>query len=158
MCRVTGQWYLLTGADRIGRSTITWRTSTGGCQATRTRATLPRKGLLEHLFYTNLNDGKIVPWMGESFEYNDTLDEIDVKVREGVKWSDGVPFTAHDFKFTIDMVIANAPDMNRSTLYQDKIESVTVHDDYNFTMKLTRPDPRGFSKSSSVSDTRTTFR
>ena len=33
------------------------------------------KGLIEHLFYTNLNDGKIIPWMGESFEYNDTLDE-----------------------------------------------------------------------------------
>ena len=104
------------------------------------------KGLLEHLFYTNLNDGKIVPWLGESFEYNDTLDEIHVKVREGAKWSDGVAFTAHDVKFTVDMVIANEPNMNRSNLWKDKIDSVTVHDDYSFTMKLTRPDPRFFQE------------
>lgn len=104
------------------------------------------KGLVEYLFYTNLNDGKIIPWLGESFEYNDTLDEIDVKVREGAKWSDGVAFTAHDVKFTVDMVIASAPELSRSALWADKIESVTVHDDYNFTMKLTRPDPRFFQE------------
>ena len=41
----------------------------------------------------------IIPWMGESFEYNDTLDEIDVKVREGVQSGLTVsPFTAHDFQ------------------------------------------------------------
>ena len=102
------------------------------------------KGLVEYLFYTNLNDGKIIPWLGESLEYNDTLDEIDVKVREGAKWSDGVPSTAHDFKFTVDMVIAAALELSRSTLWADKIESVTVHDDYNLTVKLTRPDPRFF--------------
>ena len=43
------------------------------------------KGLLEFMFYTNLNTGEIIPWQGESFEYNDTLDAIDVKIREDRK-------------------------------------------------------------------------
>lgn len=102
------------------------------------------KGLIEFLFYTNLNEGNIIPWLGESFEYNDSLDAIDVKIREGAKWSDGVDFTAHDVKFTIDMVRNNAPDMNRSTHWNDMISEVVVHDDYNMTIHLSRPDPRFF--------------
>ncbi len=102
------------------------------------------KGLFEFLFYTNLNEGNIIPWLGESFEYNDSLDSIDVKIREGAEWSDGVPFTSHDVKFTIDMVKDNAPDLNRSTHWNDMISDVMVHDDYNLTINLTRPDPRFF--------------
>ena len=101
------------------------------------------KGLIEFLFYTNLNEGNIIPWLGESFEYNDSLDAVDVKIREGASWSDGVPFTAHDVKFTIDMVIAH-PELNRSSLWGDQIDNVEVHDDYNLTINLTRPDPRFF--------------
>ncbi len=101
------------------------------------------KGLIEFLFYTNLNTGEIIPWLGESFEYNDSLDSIDVKIREGAKWSDGVPFTAHDVKFTIDMVIANE-ELSRNSLWADQISEVTVTDDYNLTIDLTRPDPRFF--------------
>ena len=102
------------------------------------------KGLIEFLFYTNLNEGNIIPWLGESFEYNDSLDAIDVKIREGAKWSDGVAFTAHDVKFTIDMVVGNAPDLNRSSLWADMIKEAVVHDDYNMTIHLNRPDPRFF--------------
>ena len=102
------------------------------------------KGLIEFLFYTNLNEGNIIPWLGESFEYNDSLDAIDVKIREGAKWSDGVDFTAHDVKFTIDMVRTNAPDLNRSTHWNDMISEVVVHDDHNLTIHLSRPDPRFF--------------
>ena len=102
------------------------------------------KGLIEYLFYTNLNEGNIVPWLGESYKYNDSLDAVDVKIREGASWSDGVPFTAHDVKFTIDMVRDNAPDLNRSNHWNDMISSVEVHDDYNLTINLSRPDPRFF--------------
>ncbi len=102
------------------------------------------KGLFEFLFYTNLNEGNIIPWLGESFEYNDSLDSVEVKVREGAEWSDGVPFTAHDVKFTIDMVKDNAPDLNRSSHWNDMISDVVVNDDYNLTINLTRPDPRFF--------------
>lgn len=101
------------------------------------------KGLVEYLFYTNLNTGEIIPWLGESFEYNDSLDSIDVRIREGTEWSDGVPFTAHDVKFTIDMVRANEG-LSRNSLWADQISSVVVADDYNLTINLSRPDPRFF--------------
>ena len=102
------------------------------------------KGLSEYMFYTNLNTGELVPWQGESFEYNDAMDSIDVVLRSGVKWSDGEPFTANDVKFTIDMVVSNSADLSRGTAWADMIESVVVTDDLHFTIKLTRPDPRFF--------------
>ena len=102
------------------------------------------KGLIEYLFYANLNTGEITPWLGESFIYHDSLDAIDVKVREGAKWSDGIPFTAHDIKFTIDMVIENAPHLKRSQMWASMISSVDVHDDHTLTINLTTPDPRFF--------------
>lgn len=102
------------------------------------------KGQTEYMFYTNLNTGELIPWQGESFEYNATFDSIDVVLRDGVKWSDGVAFTANDVKFTIDMVIANSPDLNRSSLWLDMIKNVVVDDDLHFTINLNRPDPRFF--------------
>jgi len=102
------------------------------------------KGQTEYMFYTNLNNGELIPWQGESFEYNDTFDSIDVVLRDGVKWSDGVAFTANDVKFTIDMVIANSPDLNRSSAWLDMIKDVVVDDDLHFTINLNRPDPRFF--------------
>lgn len=102
------------------------------------------KGQTEYMFYMNLNNGELIPWQGESFEYNDTFDSIDVVLRDGVKWSDGVAFTANDVKFTIDMVIANSPDLNRSSDWLDMIKDVVVDDDLHFTINLNRPDPRFF--------------
>ncbi len=49
------------------------------------------KGIYEALFYTNLNTGELIPWQGESYEYNDDFTEITLKLRDGVTWCDGVP-------------------------------------------------------------------
>ena len=61
----------------------------------------------ESLFYLNLETGKLEPWLAESGEYSDDDASVTVKLREGVKWADGVDFTADDVVFTIDMLKAN---------------------------------------------------
>ena len=71
------------------------------------------KTLYEALFYTNLNTGELVPWQAETFEYNDDFTSITVKLRDGVKWSDGTPFTCADVKFTLEMLRDNAPDLTQ---------------------------------------------
>ena len=65
--------------------------------------------IMEPLFLNNLLSGKIEGWTGESFTANDKLDEWTLKLRKGVTWSDGKPFTADDVVFTIQMLINNAP-------------------------------------------------
>lgn len=44
---------------------------------------------LESLFYYNYETGEMVPWQAENFEFNAAFDEVTIKLRSGVTWSDG---------------------------------------------------------------------
>ena len=53
--------------------------------------------------------------------------DVTWKIRPGIKWHDGVPFTSADIKFTVDAI--NSPDYNpESTDGFDRIESVATPD------------------------------
>ena len=49
-----------------------------------------------------LNVTEIIPWMGESWQYSADYTTLEIKIRKGVEWSDGQPFTAKDCVFTIN--------------------------------------------------------
>ncbi|AKB50420.1 Oligopeptide ABC transporter, periplasmic oligopeptide-binding protein OppA [Methanosarcina barkeri str. Wiesmoor] len=51
----------------------------------------------------------IIPWLAESWDANSNGTEYTVYLRDGVNWSDGVPFTANDVKFTFDYEQKNVP-------------------------------------------------
>ncbi|HST80194.1 MAG TPA: ABC transporter substrate-binding protein [Kineosporiaceae bacterium] len=59
----------------------------------------------EPLFYINktkASDPK--PLLGTEYSFNDDGTELTVTTRDGVKWTDGQPFTAKDVAFTFDMI------------------------------------------------------
>ncbi|WP_424531337.1 ABC transporter substrate-binding protein [Sphaerisporangium viridialbum] len=61
------------------------------------------KGLVyETLFHFDPNAGKLTPWLAESGGWTDDT-TYEVKLRQGVKWSDGTPFTAKDVAFTFGL-------------------------------------------------------
>ncbi len=43
------------------------------------------------------------PWLAESVEWNDDSTQAVITPREGVKWSDGEPFTAEDIAFSLQI-------------------------------------------------------
>ena len=51
----------------------------------------------------------VLPDIGESWEFADTIDEITVNMVEGIKWHDGNPLTVEDIEFTLDRW-ANPPE------------------------------------------------
>ncbi len=53
------------------------------------------------------NSDVITPNIVETYEVNEEQTEFTFKLREGLKWSDGVPVTMEDIKFTIEKVIFN---------------------------------------------------
>ena len=64
--------------------------------------------IYEPLFFvTNVNSDPPVPLLGTKSTWNKEGTQLDITLRDGVKWSDGTPFTAKDVKFTFDMILAN---------------------------------------------------
>ncbi|HYN97108.1 MAG TPA: ABC transporter substrate-binding protein [Pilimelia sp.] len=60
--------------------------------------------IFEPLFFiTQVND-KAVPRLGTEYKWNDTGTVLSITTREGVKWSDGKPFTAKDVAFTLNLI------------------------------------------------------
>jgi peptide/nickel transport system substrate-binding protein len=72
--------------------------------------------IYEPLFYYNLmsSDGP-KPMLATAYKWNAAGTELTVTTREGVKWSDGQPFTAADVAFTFNM-IAKTPSINTTGL------------------------------------------
>ncbi|GGN45687.1 peptide/nickel transport system substrate-binding protein [Actinoplanes campanulatus] len=66
----------------------------------------PTNGTMyEALFWYNLaNDAPPQPMLATGYSWNTDGTELTVTAREGVKWSDGQPFTAKDVAFTFDLI------------------------------------------------------
>jgi peptide/nickel transport system substrate-binding protein len=61
----------------------------------------------ENLVSWNPDFSGIVPNIAESWEISDDVREYTFHLREGIKWSDGVPFTADDILFYINDILFN---------------------------------------------------
>ena len=100
--------------------------------------------LYEPLYFYNAyreTDG-LIPWIAKSHEYNDDYTEVVIKIRPGVEWSDGEPWTAHDLVFTINMLRENAPKLTFSVDMQTWVKEATAVDELTARIRLTAPNPR----------------
>ena len=98
--------------------------------------------IYESLIYTNHNTNEQIPWLAEGYTYNDDFTEVTIKLRDGVKWSDGETFDADDVAFTFQMLKAAAPEMLFSSAIEEWVESATVVDPLTVLVKLKKPGPR----------------
>ncbi len=99
-------------------------------------------GAYEPLFYYSAFSDEVVPWLAEDANYNDDFTELTVNIRDGVTWSDGEPFTAEDVRFTMQMLIDNAPELRNSSELAAWISSVEAVDDLTVRIVFNDPRPR----------------
>lgn len=79
-------------------------------------------------------ESQVVGDLAESWEQvSDT--EWKFKIHEGVKFHDGSECKASDVKFSLE----RAKEMPRVKQYVEQIDTITVDDDYNLTLKLKEP-------------------
>lgn len=102
------------------------------------------KGIMEALFYTNLNTGELIPWQGESYEYNDDFTAITLKLHDGVMWCDGVQMTSDDVKYTLESLRDADASVQYASIFKEWLKDVEVIDPLTSVIHLTKPGPRWF--------------
>lgn len=80
--------------------------------------------------------GEIVGRLARRWEHSTDRRIWTFYLRSDVKWHDGVPVTAHDVKFTIEL--SAHPDILFEDVFHD-LESITVTDDTTLTLVYSRP-------------------
>src|SRR6186713_1675712 len=86
----------------------------------------------------------IVPDLAESWAWDDSKTKLTFKLRQGVTWHDGKPFTAKDVKCTFDLLQGKSQDklrLNPRKAWYRNLDDVVPNGDYDVTFKLKRPQP-----------------
>ena len=99
------------------------------------------QAVYESLFYLNLESGELEPWLAESGEYSADASSVTIKLRPGVKWSDGTPFSADDVVFTIEMLRANE-NLQWSGEINLWVDTITAVDPQTVKIDFKAPNPR----------------
>ena len=86
----------------------------------------------------------IVPDLAESWSWNDDGTELTFKLREGVRWHDGQPFTSADVRCTWNLLMGKGEKKLRSNAreaWYGNLEEVTTNGDHEATFHLGRKQP-----------------
>lgn len=94
------------------------------------------------LWEINTVTGEQFPEVAYGFPIsNDDFTEHIVHIRQGIYWSDGVPLTAHDVAFTMNM-IKEDPNIGVSGFYNTTFYSIDAVDDHTVLLITNFPFPR----------------
>src|SRR5438128_665681 len=86
----------------------------------------------------------IVPELATSWAWSSDNLQLTFKLREGVKWHDGKPFTAKDVKCTWDMLMEKSTAKFRKNprkAWYENVTDITTNGDFEVSFKLQRPQP-----------------
>lgn len=83
-----------------------------------------------------------IPYQAESYAYSADYTQLSIKLRKGIAWSDGQPFTASDVAFTVNMLKDNAPKLAWSVDMHQWVKEAVALDPLTVRITLTGPNPR----------------
>jgi peptide/nickel transport system substrate-binding protein len=86
----------------------------------------------------------IVPDLASDWSWDETGTALTFRLRQGVKWHDGKPFTAADVKCTWDALAGKTAEkfrVNPRKSWYRNLAEVTTNGDYEVTFHLKRPQP-----------------
>jgi peptide/nickel transport system substrate-binding protein len=96
-----------------------------------------RHAMYEPLFIYNPLTGAYVPWLAEAYAWSEDRLLLRLRIRQGVRWSDGAPFTARDVAFTFRL-LSRHPALDVQALWQH-LADVRAPDDATFEISMKRP-------------------
>jgi len=125
--------------EEIGQYGGTWRRAWLGLSD----GAGPFKIAYEHLVRWNADGSDVVPNIVKSFEVSKDGRTFTFHLREGLKWSDGTPFTTDDVRFWFEDIILNkelTPTFPSWLTVEGKPCTFKVKDKYTFTVSFSKPN------------------
>jgi len=104
----------------------------------------PNKICVEHLVMFDKGGTKVLPNIAESWKISKDAKTYTFKLREGIKWSDGVPLTTDDVMFWYEDFLLNkelTPSVPTWLMAGGKPCKIEKVDNYTFTVKFDQPNP-----------------
>ena len=109
----------------------------------------PMMGVFNNLVLFNQHEKQnrpelIEPELAESWSWNEDHTRLSFKLRHGVKWHDGKPFTSADVKCTWDLLAGRAKDklrLNPRKAWYRNLDDVVTEGDDAVSFVLKRPQP-----------------
>jgi peptide/nickel transport system substrate-binding protein len=86
----------------------------------------------------------IVPDLASDWSWEEDKAQLTFRLRQGVKWHDGKPFTAKDVQCTWDLLSGKSNEklrINPRKAWYRNLEEVTTSGDYEVRFRLKRPQP-----------------
>lgn len=97
---------------------------------------------IEPLWTVDYATGEIIPGLAAEMPiYNEDFTKMTIKLRQGVHWSDGVPFTADDVVFTIDLHV-KTPELLYHGPMAEFVDKVYKADDFTVVVELKKSNSR----------------
>ena len=93
--------------------------------------------IYETLMFFNREKNTIQPWLAAGYSWSADLTRLTFKLRQGVQWSDGQPFTSDDVAFTLNL-LHQYPALDANSLWAF-IKEVTTPDAYTVVITFKQP-------------------
>lgn len=128
---------VITPVDAVGTYGGTWRSALrGGLDNAWIGRTVAYDGLVRY----DREWKEIVPNLAESWEVSEDSRKYTFKLREGLKWNNGTPFTSADIAFAVELM--SEPSYGVGTFIKNPNNPVTVDviDDTTFSFVFEHPN------------------
>jgi len=112
-------------------------------------ANRPGMGIFNNLILFKQDEPKnsmqaIVPELATGWNWNEEGTELTFRLRNGVKWHDGSPFTVADVKCTWDLLTGRSAEklrINPRKPWYANLAEITANGEFEVTFHLNRPQP-----------------
>ena len=100
--------------------------------------------IYEPLAYYSAFADKTQMWLAERYEFSPDFKRLTIKTRPGIRWSDGVPFSAEDVAYTLNSLRDLGAKVRWGVDVQQAVEKATATDANTVVVDFKIPSPRFF--------------
>ena len=131
---------VITPYAEVGEYGGTWRRAFKGLSDRWGPTKLQEEMVLEWDSF-DPNELKLVPNFISEWSQNDDASEYTFTLRDGIKWSDGVPFTTEDVKFAYDLMVSKVRNPPTHLVVAGELFELEIVDDLTWKVKFAGPNP-----------------